>query len=57
MRLPPNLCIKIRKVFGAIVRSHRLAAGPSNDAVADRMGVDQAYLGAIERALENVTLL
>ena len=47
----------IRKVFGANVRVYRLAAGLSQEAVAARMGVDRAFVSAIERGLQNVTLL
>ncbi|WP_295132187.1 helix-turn-helix transcriptional regulator [uncultured Reyranella sp.] len=47
----------IRKVFGANVRVYRLAAGLSQEAIAARMGVDRAYVSAIERGLQNVTLL
>ena len=47
----------IRRVFGANVRVYRLAAGLSQEAVAARMGVDRAFISAIERGLQNVTLL
>lgn len=47
----------IRNLLGANVRHHRLAAGLSQEAVADRMGVDRAYVSAVERGLQNVTLL
>ena len=47
----------IRKVFGANVRSYRLAAGLSQEAVAERMGVDRAHVSAIERGRQNATLL
>ena len=47
----------IRKVFGANVRSYRLAAGLSQEAVAERMGVDRAYVSGIERGRQNATLL
>lgn len=47
----------IRKLFGANVRRHRVAAGLSQEAVAVRMGVDRAYVSAIERGGQNVTLL
>ncbi len=47
----------IRKVFGANVRVYRRSAGLSQEAVAARMGVDRAYISAIERGLQNVTLL
>lgn len=44
-------------MFGANVRVFRLAAGLSQEAIAVRMGVDRAYVSAIERGLQNVTLL
>lgn len=47
----------IRRVFGANVRVYRLAAGLSQEAVAVRMGVDRAYVSAIERGRQNATLL
>jgi|APThiThiocy_cv2_1041547.scaffolds.fasta_scaffold02075_4 transcriptional regulator with XRE-family HTH domain len=47
----------IRKVFGANVRRYRLAAGLSQEAVAERMGVDRAYISSIERGGQNATLL
>jgi transcriptional regulator with XRE-family HTH domain len=47
----------IRRVFGANVRRYRLAAKLSQEAVAERMGVDRAHVSAIERGLQNATLL
>jgi transcriptional regulator with XRE-family HTH domain len=47
----------IRWVFGANVRRYRLAARLSQEAVAERMGVDRAHVSAIERGLQNATLL
>lgn len=47
----------IRKLLGANVRRHRLNAGLSQEGVADRMGVDRAYVSAVERGAQNVTLL
>lgn len=47
----------IRRVFGANVRVYRLAASLSQEALAARMGVDRAYVSAIERGVQNVTLL
>jgi transcriptional regulator with XRE-family HTH domain len=38
----------IRKIFGANVRRYRLAAGISQEAVAERMGVDRAFISGIE---------
>jgi transcriptional regulator with XRE-family HTH domain len=47
----------IRRVFGANVRRYRLAAGLSQEAVAERMGVDRAHVSSIERGNQNATLL
>lgn len=47
----------IRKLFGANVRYYRLSAGLSQEAVAERMGVDRAYVSLIERGEQNATLL
>lgn len=47
----------IRKLFGANVRHYRRSAGLSQEAVAERMGVDRAYVSLIERGEQNATLL
>ena len=47
----------IRRIFGANVRRYRLAAKLSQEAVAERMGVDRAYVSGIERGRQNATLL
>jgi transcriptional regulator with XRE-family HTH domain len=47
----------IRKIFGANVRKYRLQAGISQEAVAERMGVDRAFVSIIERGQQNATLL
>lgn len=47
----------IRRIFGANVRRYRLAAGLSQEAVAERMGVDRAYVSGMERGQQNATLL
>jgi len=47
----------IRKVFGANARKFRLALGLSQEAVAERMGVDRAFISSMERGLQNATLL
>ncbi len=44
-------------LFGANVRRFRLLAGLSQEAVAERMGVDRAYVSALERGQQNATLL
>ena len=47
----------IRKVFGANARKFRLALGLRQEAVAERMGVDRAFISSMERGLQNATLL
>ena len=47
----------IRKLLGANVRRYRDAADLSQEAVAERMGVDRAYISAVERGAQNVTLM
>lgn len=47
----------IRRVLGLNLRRLRLAAGLSQEAVAEGMGVDRAYVSSMERGQQNVTLL
>lgn len=47
----------IRKLFGANVRRYRVSQTISQEALGVRMGVDRAYVSAIERGVQNVTLL
>ncbi len=47
----------IRKVFGDNMRRYRTAAGLSQEAVAERMGVDRAHVSSMERGQQNATLL
>jgi transcriptional regulator with XRE-family HTH domain len=47
----------IRKVFGQNLRRYRLEAGLSQEAVAERMGVDRAHISSMERGQQNVTIL
>jgi len=47
----------IRKVFGLNMRRIRLAAGLSQEAVAEGMGVDRAHVSSMERGQQNVTIL
>jgi len=46
----------IKKLVGTNVRNYRLAAELSQEAVGVKMGVDRAYIGAIERGEQNITL-
>ena len=47
----------IRKVFGLNMRRIRLAAGLSQEAVAEGMGVDRAHVSSMERGQQNITIL
>jgi transcriptional regulator with XRE-family HTH domain len=52
------LRMDIRRTFGANLRHYRLAAGLSQEAVAERMGVDRAHVSSMERgSRQNVTLI
>ena len=47
----------ILKKFGQRVRQLRYQEGYSQEEVADRAGVHRTYIGMIERAEKNITLL
>ena len=47
----------IRRTFGANLRRYRLEAELSQEAVAERMGVDRAHVSAMERGQQNVTII
>lgn len=44
-------------VFGRNMRRLRLAGSLSQEAVAERMGVDRAHVSSMERGQQNVTIL
>jgi len=46
----------IRRLFGENLRWLRLSAGLSQEALAARMGADRAFISAMERGDQNVTL-
>jgi transcriptional regulator with XRE-family HTH domain len=46
----------IRRVFGINVRLRRLKASLSQEALAERLGVDRAFVSSMERGQANVTL-
>ena len=50
------LWMDIRRLFGSNMRRHRLDAGLSQEAVAERMEVDRAHVSSMERGQQNVTL-
>ena len=47
----------VRRVIGANTRRYRLAADLSQEAVAVRMGVDRAYISALELGRRNPTVI
>ena len=47
----------LRRRFATNLRRCRLAAGLSQEAVAERMGVDRAHVSSMERGQQNVTLM
>jgi transcriptional regulator with XRE-family HTH domain len=48
---------RILKLFGQRVREERLKQGLSQEALAEKAGVHRTYVGMIERAEKNITLL
>lgn len=48
---------KILKAFGNKVKEERLKLGLSQEELADRAGLHRTYIGMIERAEKNITLL
>lgn len=48
---------RILKTFGNKVREERLKQGLSQEELADRAGLHRTYVGMIERAEKNITLL
>jgi transcriptional regulator with XRE-family HTH domain len=55
--MPIHPGMDIRALFGLNMRRLRLAAGLSQEAVAEGMGVDRAHVSSMERGQQNVTLL
>jgi transcriptional regulator with XRE-family HTH domain len=51
------LGMDIRETFGRNMRKFRLERGLSQEALAERMGVDRAHVSSMERGQQNVTLL
>ncbi|MDX7985826.1 helix-turn-helix transcriptional regulator [Xenorhabdus sp. 12] len=46
----------IRSLFGQRIRDLRKAAGMSQEAFADKCGLDRTYVSGIERGVRNPTL-
>jgi transcriptional regulator with XRE-family HTH domain len=47
----------VRGIVGQNVRKHRLAAGITQAALAERMGVDRAYISGLELGQRNPTIV
>jgi transcriptional regulator with XRE-family HTH domain len=48
---------KILEKFGERVREERLKRGLSQEALAEKAGMHRTYIGMIERAEKNITLI
>jgi transcriptional regulator with XRE-family HTH domain len=48
---------RILQLFGQRVREERLKQGLSQEALAEKAGVHRTYIGMIERAEKNITLI
>jgi transcriptional regulator with XRE-family HTH domain len=46
----------VQRHVGLKARKHRLAAGLTQEDVADRMGVDRSFVSGLERGERNLTL-
>ena len=55
MAHPPKQC-RLLAVFADNVRALRVAAGLSQEDLAERAGVHRTYIGMLERAEKNVTI-
>ncbi|TDR95472.1 helix-turn-helix domain-containing protein [Enterovirga rhinocerotis] len=47
----------VRRIIGLNARRYRLQAGLSQEAVAERMGVDRAYISGLEGGRRNPTVI
>lgn len=47
---------KLSNKFGPAVREARMAAGLTQEELADRAGLDRSYMGGVERGERNPTL-
>ena len=47
----------IREIFGRNLHRLRTAAGLSQAAIAERLGVDRAHISLMERGKQNVTII
>ena len=47
----------VRQIVGENVRRYRLAAGMTQEQVAEKMGVDRAYVSSLELGQRNPTII
>ena len=48
---------KLQEAFGNAIRKHRLAAGLSQEDLAERADLHRTYVGDVERGERNVSLI
>jgi transcriptional regulator with XRE-family HTH domain len=47
----------VKVQFGEAVRKKRIAAGLSQEALADLAGLDRSYIGGVERGERNISIV
>ncbi|TRO89945.1 helix-turn-helix transcriptional regulator [Glycocaulis profundi] len=47
----------IRQIFGRNLRRERLRTGLTQEALAVKTGVDRAHISAMERGVQNITII
>lgn len=46
----------VKQQFGKSVRKHRVAAGLTQEELADAAGLDRSYVGSVERGERNLSI-
>lgn len=54
--MPSTPTVRARKVFATNVRRRRVALGLTQETLGERAGVHRTFIGAIERAENNVSI-
>ena len=52
-----SMAVDVRRLVGANVRRARMAAGITQAALAERLGVDRAYVSGVEMGKRNPTIV